>query len=51
MESGRSLLGRRIRLAVGPYFDNTSIKYLDVYIRQAWVKASAKETSHDNGNS
>jgi len=34
-----SLLGRVVRIAVGPAFDHTHIKFLDVLIRRAWLDA------------
>ena len=40
---GQSLTtGRAIRVAVGPAFNYTSIKFLDVYVRQAWLEAERK---------
>ena len=33
------LTGRAIRIAVGPAFNHTSIKFLDVYIKRAWEEA------------
>ncbi len=31
--------GLAIRVAVGPAFNDTRLKWLDVYIRQAWREA------------
>ena len=36
------LLGRVIRIAVGPAFDHTRIKFLGVHIRRAWLEAERK---------
>ena len=47
----RELTGLVIRFAVGPAFGHTYVKYLDVYIRQAWRKAerlSNPNKEHDD---
>ena len=45
------LTGLAIRIAVGPVFGHTYVKYMDVYIRQAWREAERLTSSikeHDD---
>ena len=47
----KELTGLVIRFAVGPAFGHTYVKYLDVYIRQAWREAERLSSSikeHDD---
>ena len=47
----RERTGLVIRFAVGPAFGHTYVKYMDVYIRQAWREAERLSNSikeHDD---
>ena len=47
----KELTGLAIRFAVGPAFGHTYVRYMDVYIRQAWRKAerlSSSTKEHDD---
>ena len=41
----KELTGLVIRFAVGPAFGHTYVKYLGVYIRQAWREAERQSDS------
>jgi len=45
----KELTGLAVRFAVGPVFGHRYVKYMDVYIRQAWREAERLSSSKKEG--